>query len=103
MARYLQVSSAIAVDIESGTPGPGDELPSVREAARRYDTTATTIGRAYRLLADAGVIEVTDRRLSRVAADGASAARRMLAGQPVGSSRVDLQACKLEYSIVSPK
>ena len=22
---------------------------------------------------------------------------------PVGSSRVDLQACKLEYSIVSPK
>ena len=26
-----------------------------------------------------------------------------LAYQPVGSSRVDLQACKLEYSIVSPK
>ena len=24
-------------------------------------------------------------------------------GDPVGSSRVDLQACKLEYSIVSPK
>ena len=24
-------------------------------------------------------------------------------GAPVGSSRVDLQACKLEYSIVSPK
>jgi Methionyl-tRNA formyltransferase len=23
--------------------------------------------------------------------------------RPVGSSRVDLQACKLEYSIVSPK
>ena len=23
--------------------------------------------------------------------------------KPVGSSRVDLQACKLEYSIVSPK
>ena len=26
-----------------------------------------------------------------------------LAGLLVGSSRVDLQACKLEYSIVSPK
>ena len=25
------------------------------------------------------------------------------ASQEVGSSRVDLQACKLEYSIVSPK
>ena len=82
MARYLQVSSAIASAIGSGAPGPGDELPSVRDAARRYDTTATTIGRAYRLLADAGVIEVADRRRSRVAADGSSAARRMLAGQP---------------------
>ena len=27
----------------------------------------------------------------------------MRAREPVGSSRVDLQACKLEYSIVSPK
>ena len=27
----------------------------------------------------------------------------ILAADPVGSSRVDLQACKLEYSIVSPK
>jgi len=26
-----------------------------------------------------------------------------LSGEDVGSSRVDLQACKLEYSIVSPK
>jgi len=82
MARYLQVSSAIASGIESGALGPGDELPSIRETAQRYDTTATTIGRAYRHLADAGVIEVADRRRSRVAADGAIAARRMLAGQP---------------------
>ncbi len=82
MARYLQLSSAIASDIESGALSPGDELPSVREAARRYETTATTIGRAYRHLADAGVIDVADRSRSRVAAAGASAARRMLAGQP---------------------
>jgi len=27
----------------------------------------------------------------------------LLDGSSVGSSRVDLQACKLEYSIVSPK
>ncbi len=70
MTRYPQVSSEIASDIESGVLGPGDELPSIREAASRYKTTSSTIGRAYRHLADSGVIEVADRRRSRVAAGG---------------------------------
>ena len=82
MARYLQVSSEVAGDVESGALSPGDELPSIREAARRYKTTGSTISRAYRHLADAGVIEGGDRRRSRVAAGGAVAARRMLGGQP---------------------
>jgi DNA-binding transcriptional regulator YhcF (GntR family) len=33
MARYLHVSNEIASDIESGVLDPGDELPSVRDAA----------------------------------------------------------------------
>ena len=82
MARYLQVSSEIASAIESGVLGPGDELPSVREAANRYKTTGSTIGRAYRHLADAGVIEVADRRRSRVTVGAAAAARRLLGGHP---------------------
>src|SRR5215472_13787539 len=82
MARYLQVSSEVAGDVESGALGPGDELPSIREAAHRYKTTGSTISRAYRHLADAGVMEGGDRRRSRVAAGGAVAARRMLGGQP---------------------
>ncbi|MGH3188921.1 MAG: GntR family transcriptional regulator [Streptosporangiaceae bacterium] len=82
MARYLQVSGGIAESIAAGMLVAGDELPSIRDAARRYDTTATTIGRAYRHLADAGVIEVTGRRRSRVAAGGDIAARRMLGGHP---------------------
>src|SRR5262249_27280312 len=82
MARYLQVSSEVAYDVESGALGPGDELPSVREAAHRYKTTGSTISRAYRHLADAGVIDARDRRRSRVAAGGAVAARRLLGGQP---------------------
>jgi molybdate-binding protein len=82
MAGYLQVSNEIASDIGSGMLAPGDMLPSIREAAGRYRTTGSTIGRAYRLLADAGVIEVADRRRARVAAGGASAARRLLSGQP---------------------
>jgi len=83
MARYLQVSQEIAGNIDSGVLGPGDELPSIRDAADRYNTTSSTIARAYRYLADAGVIDVADRRRSRVAARGAAAARRLLGGHPV--------------------
>ena len=82
MTRYLQVSNEIAGDIESGVLGPGDELLSIRDAASRYKTTSSTIGRAYHHLADAGVIEVADRRRSHVAADGDAAARRLLGGYP---------------------
>ncbi len=82
MSRYLQVSNEIASDIASGVLGPRDELPSIRDAAARYKTTGTTIGRAYRHLADAGVIEVADRRRSRVAVGGELAAGRLLGGVP---------------------
>jgi molybdate-binding protein len=80
MTRYQQVSADIAERVTTGALAPGDELPSIRHAARQYDTTAATIGRAYRHLADAGVIDVADRRRSRVAPDGDAAARRMLGG-----------------------
>lgn len=82
MATYLTVSTGIAERIASGTLAAGDELPSIRRAARDLDTTPATIGRAYRHLADAGVIDVADRRRSRVAARGDAAARRLLAGHP---------------------
>jgi putative molybdopterin biosynthesis protein len=80
MASYLQVSTEIAGAIGAGKLGPGDELPSIREAAGRYHTTSSTIARAYRHLADAGVITVADRRRARVALAGDAAARRLLGG-----------------------
>jgi molybdate-binding protein len=80
MATYRAVSSDIAERIASGALAAGTPLPSVRAAARQYETTPTTIGRAYRHLADAGVIDVADRRRAQVAAGGAGAARRVLAG-----------------------
>jgi molybdate-binding protein len=83
MARYRRVSEEIASSIDSGLLGPGDELPSIRDAANRYKTTSSTIARAYRYLADAGVIDVADRRRSRVASRGDAAARRLLGGHPV--------------------
>jgi putative molybdopterin biosynthesis protein len=80
MATYLRVSDDIAGRVAFGALTAGDELPSVREAARRYATTTTTVARAYRRLADAGVIDVSDRRRARVTKAGEPAARRLLDG-----------------------
>jgi molybdate-binding protein len=84
MATYLQVSSDIAEQVASGALAAGHELPSVREAARLYYTTTTTVARAYRRLSDAGVIDLADRRRSRVAASGDVAARRLLGASDAG-------------------
>jgi molybdate-binding protein len=86
MATYLRVSDDIAGRVASGALTAGDELPSVREAAHRYATTTTTVARAYRRLADAGVIVVSDRRRARVTTAGEPAARRLLGEVPDGSS-----------------
>jgi len=80
MARYRHVSEQLAGQVEAGILAPGAYLPSIRDAARAYGTTTATIGRAYRELADAGVIDVRDRARSTVAPDGRGAARRMLTG-----------------------
>ncbi|MBO0830895.1 MAG: GntR family transcriptional regulator [Actinobacteria bacterium] len=81
MALYRQVTEQMAGQVESGLLAPGAQLPSIRETARRYDTTTATVSRAYRELADAGVIDVRDRARSTVAAAGPAAARRLLGGQ----------------------
>lgn len=80
MAGYLQVSNEVASGIAMGAIKPGDLLPSIRDAAGRYGTTSSTIARAYRRLADAGVIEVAGRRRARAAVGGMAAASRMLSG-----------------------
>jgi molybdate-binding protein len=81
MAIYRQVTELIAGQVESGVLPPGSCLPSIRDTARSYDTTTATVGRAYRELADAGVIDLRNRARSTVAAEGATAARRLLSGQ----------------------
>jgi putative molybdopterin biosynthesis protein len=81
MAIYRHVSEQIAGQVESGVLRPGAPLPSIRDAARSYETTTATIGRAYRELADAGIIDVRDRARSIVAADAPAAARRLLSAQ----------------------
>lgn len=78
MVTYLSVSDDVAGRVASGELAAGEALPSVREAARRYGTTTTTVARAYRSLAEAGVLDVAERRRSRVAAGGLVASERLL-------------------------
>lgn len=78
MTRYLEVSSEIARLVDAGDLSAGAELPSVRALAAERDTTPSTISRAYRHLAQAGVITQSQRRRATVAVDGAFAAKRLL-------------------------
>jgi molybdate-binding protein len=86
MVTYLKVSEDVAERVAHGLLAVGQQLPSVRAAALEYGATTTTVARAYRRLSDAGVIDVSDRRRSRVAAGGALAARRLLGQEPDGAS-----------------
>jgi molybdate-binding protein len=78
MARYHDLTTKLAARIAEGDLAPGAALPSVRELAAREGTTATTVARAYRELADAGAIVVEPRRAARVGARGELAARSVL-------------------------
>jgi molybdate-binding protein len=78
VAGYLEVGTEIARRVQSGNLGPGALLPSVRSHALERGATASTISRAYRFLAEAGVITLADRRRARVATEGAIAAARLL-------------------------
>lgn len=83
MTRYLPVSMQIAEQVRSGQLRPGTELPSVRACAHEHATTVSTIGRAYRYLAEGGVITLADRRRARIAPDGMIAAARLLDAERV--------------------
>jgi molybdate-binding protein len=78
MARYIEIASHLAQRIRSGDLPPGTDLPAVRAYSAELGATSSTIVRAYRHLADAGIITVADRRRARVATGGAIAAARLL-------------------------
>jgi molybdate-binding protein len=78
VTRYLEISTELARRVRGGDLLPGSELPAVRGYARELGATSSTIVRAYRHLADAGVITLADRRRARVATDGPLAAARLL-------------------------
>src|SRR4051812_28538120 len=78
MARYHDLTAKLAARIAEGDLAPGVALPSVRELAATEKTTASTVARSYRELADGGAIVVEPRRAARVSAGGALPARSIL-------------------------
>jgi molybdate-binding protein len=83
VTRYREICAELAGRISSGALRPGDELAGVRDLARQWDTTPTTVSRAQRDLAAAGLLSLTDRRRARVAPDAVLAARRFLHAEQV--------------------
>lgn len=83
MTRYLDLSAELARAVLAGELAPGSELPSVRVHATAMATTPATASRAYRHLAEHGVIQLASRRRARVSPDGPAAARRLLGGTSV--------------------
>jgi molybdate-binding protein len=80
MTLYLELSAKLAARIADGDLPAGSPVPSVRELAASEGTTPGTVVRAYRELADAGIIVTEPRRTGRVAPHGALAARTLLRG-----------------------
>lgn len=83
MTRYLELCRDVARRVADGDLAPGDVLPGVRDLALTHATTASTVSRAQRRLAAAGVLVLAERRRARVAGDGAVAARRFLHAERV--------------------
>lgn len=80
MTRYLDLGTELARAVLGGDVAAGSELPSVRDLATSRATTTATASRAYRHLAEHGVISLEPRRRARVSQDGPAAARRLLGG-----------------------
>jgi DNA-binding transcriptional regulator YhcF (GntR family) len=53
---YLQVASALRAAILTKTLGPGDQLPSGTQLAKRYGVARMTVQQAIRILRDEGLV-----------------------------------------------
>lgn len=77
-----ELATTLAEAIESGRPGPGERMPSLRELARAEGCAPGTAVRAYAQLRDAGIIGRRDRSRSVVTPQGPARARAWRAATP---------------------
>lgn len=65
---YLQIAQSIRQQIAEGGLAPGQALPTVRDLARDLAVNQNTVGRAYAMLRDGGLVEGRGSLGTRVAA-----------------------------------
>ena len=95
--RLAYLNTAI-VTISGGEPLMHPELETIIQRIRHHGMIAGLITNGY-LLTPKRILSLNEAGLEhlQISIDN------LLPDEVLGSSRVDLQACKLEYSIVSPK
>ncbi len=64
---YVQIVQTIRNDIARGELHAGDALPTVRDLAQQLHVNQNTVGRAYRVLRDEGLVETRASQGTRVA------------------------------------
>lgn len=70
MKRYEALAEDLAQSITTGTFKPGERLPSVRQASRAWQVSATTVFEAYYLLEARGLVRARERSGYYVASGG---------------------------------
>src|SRR5450755_2797353 len=54
---YRRIAQELRQEIQSGTPGPGEQLPTEFELRERYDASRNTVRDAIKLLTTFGLVE----------------------------------------------
>jgi len=73
---YEQLRAQLAAQIHDGTLPVGSRLPTIRHLAANLGLAVNTVGRAYRELEEAGLIETRGRAGSFVSAAGEESRER---------------------------
>ncbi|MGW1076972.1 aminotransferase class I/II-fold pyridoxal phosphate-dependent enzyme [Streptomyces sp. NPDC002537] len=76
--RAADISTSVERAVGAGLLAPGELLPPIRELAVELDVNPNTVGAAYRILRERGVIETAGRRGSRVRHRPATAPRELI-------------------------
>jgi DNA-binding transcriptional regulator YhcF (GntR family) len=94
---YRQIAGGVRRAVRDGDVDVGDRLPAARELARSLDVNMHTVLRAYRELADDGVIELRRGRgaVVRRGAQGAAPLRRRVADLAQEAKRRGVSAAEV--------
>lgn len=57
IALYLRLANIFRINIQTGTWGAGDQLPTIPELTKQYGVGTVTVRQAFSLLVDEGLIE----------------------------------------------